>query len=227
MSSRDEILESIRQSLGRGALPRDRVEGLEARLENPRANLIPARSRVSRGELVAQFAERAENAAATVVEVASLNEVPAAIVDYLTGCNLPLAAARAPDPLLDGIAWDERSMLSLRRGNADPADEVTVTSAFAGVAETGTLMLLSGPEHPTALNFLPETHIVVLPKSRVVGAYEDGIARMRAALGAVPRTINFVTGPSRTGDIEQTIELGAHGPRRLHIVMVDDETQAG
>lgn len=196
MSSRDDILGSIRQSLGRGALTRDQREALELRLENPRVNLVPARSRVPHDVAVRDFVERARNAAATVTEVARLDEVPAAVVDYLNGHNLPLAAVRAPDPLLDAVAWNDRPMLSLRRGNADPADEVAVTSAFAGVAETGTLMLLSGPEHPTALNFLPETHIVVLPKSRVVGAYEDGIARMRDALGAVPRTINFVTAPA-------------------------------
>lgn len=225
MSARDEILGSIRQSLGRGALPRDRVEELEARLSHPRANLIPARSRVDPPAQVALFTDLAEKAAATVTAVAGLDDVPGAIADYLTGLNVALSAACAPDPLLDAVPWDRRSMLSLRRGNADPADEVAVTSAFAAVAETGTLMMLSGPEHPTALNFLPETHVVVLPKSRVVGAYEDGIARMREKLGTVPRTINFITGPSRTGDIEQTLQLGAHGPRRLHIVMVDDETE--
>ena len=83
-------------------------------------------------------------------------------------------------------------------------------------------MLLSGPDHPTTLNFLPDTHIVVLRASQVVGPYEDAWARLRAAATAMPRTVNFVTGPSRTADIEQTIQLGAHGPRRLHIVLIDD-----
>jgi L-lactate dehydrogenase complex protein LldG len=82
-------------------------------------------------------------------------------------------------------------------------------------------MLRAGPDHPTTLNFLPDTHIVVLRASRVVGPYEDGWARLREA-GAMPRAVNFVSGPSRTADIEQTIQLGAHGPRRLHIVLVED-----
>ncbi len=87
-------------------------------------------------------------------------------------------------------------------------------------------MLLSGPDHPSTLNFLPDTHIVVLASGRIVGTYEDGFALMRAR-GAMPRTLNFVTGPSRTADIEQTIQLGAHGPRRLHILVVDDPDAEG
>jgi L-lactate dehydrogenase complex protein LldG len=86
-------------------------------------------------------------------------------------------------------------------------------------------MLLSGPTHPTTLNFLPEVHIVVLRAADVVGPYENAWARVRTARdnGAMPRTVNFVTGPSRTADIEQTIQLGAHGPRRLHIILVGDQ----
>ncbi len=118
-------------------------------------------------------------------------------------------------------------MLEIRRGRVEDADPVGVTACFAGIAETGTLMLISGPESPTRNNFLPDTHIVVLRAAQVVASYEDGWTRLRAARHAagqspMPRTVNFITGPSRTGDIEQRIELGAHGPRRLHIVLIED-----
>ena len=61
-----------------------------------------------------------------------------------------------------------------------------------------------------------------------LGPYEDAWDRLRAAEGEgrLPRTVNFITGPSRTGDIEQTIQMGAHGPRRLHVILVEDESQA-
>jgi L-lactate dehydrogenase complex protein LldG len=93
-------------------------------------------------------------------------------------------------------------------------------------------MLVSGKNSPSALNFLPDTHIVVLPIARMVGPMEAAWDRLRQAFAphgedvggaAMPRTINFITGPSRTGDIEQKIEMGAHGPRRLHIIVVEDE----
>jgi L-lactate dehydrogenase complex protein LldG len=89
-------------------------------------------------------------------------------------------------------------------------------------------MLISGPESPTRNNFLPDTHIVVMRGSQVVASYEEGWTRLRRrgergdGGSTMPRTVNFITGPSRTGDIEQRIELGAHGPRRLHIVLIED-----
>src|SRR3546814_21166695 len=112
-------------------------------------------------------------------------------------------------------------------GKTEGQDVVSVTAAFAGIAETGKRMLHSGPERPTTLNFLPDTHIVVLRAGQVVGPYEDAWARLRQARRDAgrdfPRTVNLITGPSRTADIEQTVQLGAHGPRRLHIVIIEDD----
>ena len=143
---------------------------------------------------------------------------------YLAAENLPARLVMAPDPDLDGIPWHVEPLLDVRRGLPTVQDEVGLTSAFAAVAETATLIMLSGQAHPSTLNFLPETHVVVLPADRLVGAYEDAWdlirrqARERSEL--LPRTVNMITGPSRSGDIEQTLQLGAHGPRRLHVVLV-------
>ena len=62
----------------------------------------------------------------------------------------------------------------------------------------------------------------MVKRSEIEGTYEDGWDMVRAK-GALSRAVNFITGPSRTGDIEQTIYLGAHGPRRLHILLVEDD----
>ena len=104
-----------------------------------------------------------------------------------------------------------RPLLRLREGRAEATDLVSVQHGFAGIAETGTLMLPSAAERPTTLNLLPDTAVVVLRTSRVVGTYEDAWDLLRAA-GAMPRNVMLVTGPSRSADIEQTLELGAHGP---------------
>jgi L-lactate dehydrogenase complex protein LldG len=112
-------------------------------------------------------------------------------------------------------------------GRGEDSDAVSVTGAFAGVAETGTLVLVSGPEHPSTLNLLPETHIVVLRRDQLVGSYEDAWALLRVMGRGMPRTVTMVTGPSRTADIEQTLQLGAHGPRRLHIVLIDGAEDEG
>jgi len=227
---RAATLAAIRQSLGRAPLsPAARGE-LDARIAAHATNIIPDRARGDAGELVDRFAAMAEAAACTLVRVDDAAAVPGAVTDYLRAHNLPTVATLAPDDWLTGLDWDSQPMLELRQGTPRPEDLVSVTPAFAGVAETGTLLLASGPGHPSTLNFLPDHHVVVLKASQVSGAYEDAFARLRAARSgadaAMPRTLNMITGPSRTGDIELTIHLGAHGPRSLHIILIDDQEAA-
>jgi L-lactate dehydrogenase complex protein LldG len=220
-SGRDAILGRVRKSLGRnGGNPKDHP-ALTARLtEHPRG-IIPARvNRDLKGQ-VDLFVEMAEAVAASVDRVANTDAVPEAVGNYLAQHNLGANIRMAPDEWLAGIDWSKRPTLAITKGPSGGDDEVSVTAAFAGVAETGTLLLRSGPASPTTLNFLPENHIVVVRASQIVGAYEDAWDLLRAAAG-MSRAVNLVTGPSRTGDIEQTIMLGAHGPRRLHIVIIED-----
>jgi len=121
---------------------------------------------------------------------------------------------------LDPVAGHD--MLTAHRGPALPQDVVGVSVALAGIAETGTLLLASGPDTPTSLNFLPDVHIVAVSADSIRGSYEDAWAEVRARFPTPPRTLNMITGPSRTGDIEQTIQLGAHGPRQVHVVVVNE-----
>jgi L-lactate dehydrogenase complex protein LldG len=90
----------------------------------------------------------------------------------------------------------------------------------AGVAETGTLVLASGPDNPVTLTFVPDTHVVVVEAQTIVGSYEEAVMRLLRELGQLPRTLNLVSAPSRTGDIGGKIVMGAHGPRRLAVVLV-------
>jgi L-lactate dehydrogenase complex protein LldG len=218
---REQILAAIRRSLKRGPLDPGREADLRARVTAHGRNLVPERATVldHRGR-IDLFVAMAEDVQATVTRVSSLDEVPQTVARYLAEQNLPAELLLAPDPFLDQIPWDVRPLLKIRRGRAGAEDAVSLTPCFAAIAETGTLMLVSGAQTPTTLNFLPDTHIVVVRGDQVVATYEDGWDRLRTR-GALPRLVNFITGPSRTGDIEQRIELGAHGPRRLHIVMVE------
>ena len=227
MTARDDILGNIRRSLGRGALSETAAGELAARVAEHRRNLIPARAAsLDPPARVDLFVKMAEDVQTTVARVASDQDVPGEVARYLAAENLPAELRIAPDPALDALPWADRPLLQIRRGKAEPGDAVSLTPCLAAVAETGTLMLTSGETTPTTLNFLPDTHIVVLRAGQVVASYEDGwdLLRTRAGNGSgtLPRTVNFITGPSRTGDIEQKIELGAHGPRRLHVILIDD-----
>jgi L-lactate dehydrogenase complex protein LldG len=228
--ARDEILSGIRRSLRRGPVDAATEGQLRARVAAHRRNLIPARAAsLGQRDQVDLFVAMAEEVQATVARVAALAEVPDEVARYLSGENLPAELVAAPAPEIDAIPWQTRPLLQIRRGRAAASDMTSLTPCFAAIAETGTVMLISGPEAPTTLNFLPDTHIIVLREEQVVATYEDAWDQLRAhaaALSRLPRTVNFVTGPSRTGDIEQRIELGAHGPRRLHIILVASKARA-
>ena len=230
--TKEAILGAIRRGLRRGELPGDQQAMLRGRMAHPPRQLIPMRSQVARPEQVALLIRNIEKDFGTLECVRDGDAVPEAVAGYLAQNNLPSMLAMAPHPELQAMPWSSRPLLLIREGRALPTDLVSVQQAFAAVAETGTLMLPSDPERPTTLNLLSDTAIVVLRTSRVVGPYEDAWDLLRRERqdavtgGFMPRNVMLVTGPSRSADIEQTLELGAHGPRRLHVVLIEDDPAA-
>lgn len=231
--SREGILGAIRAALGREADDADRLEAARARLEAgpaaPPGHVVPARGRLAAPERQALFLALAERNAATLDVVARAEDVPRAIADYLAGRNLSADLVLAPDPWLLALPWDEHPLLRRRSGAARIDDAVSVTPVFAAIAETGTLMLRTGPDLPLGLAFVPETHIAILRAPHICGTYEEAWARLRArgesqsGTDWMPSGVSFVSGPSRTADIEQTMYMGAHGPKHLHILLVEEE----
>jgi L-lactate dehydrogenase complex protein LldG len=225
--ARMRILGNIRRSLGRDRLDGEAEAALRAQVAAHRRNPIPARATgLDDPDRVDLFVAMAEEAQATVARVASPAEVPKSVADYLTRENLPAECVIAPASSLEAIPWAAWPLLRLSRGDGAAGDQTSLTPAFAAIAETGTLMLISGPATPTGLNFLPDTHIVIVGADQIVATYEDGWDRLREFRG-VPRVVNFITGPSRTADIEQQLVQGMHGPRRLHIVLIDQRSSPG
>jgi L-lactate dehydrogenase complex protein LldG len=223
--ARAQVLGAIRRSLKREAPSPPQQAEIEARLASPPKGPIPTRGQLPLAARIDLFVAMAEEAACTVARVTDGAAVPAAVADYLARENLPAKLRLAPDPAVSDLPWSTRPLLEITTGRSDGGDEVSLTPAFAAIAETGTLVLTSGAERPTTLNFLPETHIVVLKAGQVVGAMEEVWAELRRRYGPgqMPRTVNLITGPSRSADIEQTLQMGAHGPRRLHIILIDGE----
>jgi L-lactate dehydrogenase complex protein LldG len=193
--------------------------------------LVPQRGQRTGRELVDLFRQQAEAASATVAEVARVEDIPAAVTDYLKGRNLPAQVKLAPDPRVTGIDWKSQPLLEISSGASDGSDLASVTPVLSGVAETGTLVVHSGAPTPNTLHFLPETHIAVVYRDELVGTYEEAWAALRKKFGpgstgdlsngAIPRTVSMVTGPSRSADIGKILLMGAHGPKRLHIILVD------
>jgi len=216
MSDRAAMLAAIRQGLGRGAL------GAEARAALGRrqgatdsAPLLPG---LAQGPLTQVFRTGLEKVSGSMAEIATEADVPRAVAGYLAAHGLAAEAVIAPS--LEALDWAGTD-LKVHFGPTRGGDLVGVSLAWRGVAENGSLVLLSGADNPTSLNFLPDHHLVVLHHKDLVPHLEMVWTALRErGAGGWPRTVNVITGPSRTADIELTIQLGAHGPRSLHVLLV-------
>lgn len=220
--ARARILGRIRTALGVASEEAERREAVEFRLSQHPAGLVPERARGDGEALGELFVEKLRGQKATVERVANAGDVPESVARFLREANLPARIRMGSDELLTVAPWEKTPALERQSGPANGDDLVGLSRARVGAAETGTLFLTSGPENPTTLNFLPDTHIAVIRSEDVVGSYEDAWNRLRAKYGEgeLPRTVNLISGPSRTADIEQTMVMGAHGPRRLHVIIV-------
>jgi L-lactate dehydrogenase complex protein LldG len=234
MSSRERILDRIRAGITTGA-PRSSA-GIDRRVANAarhiaarERHLIPARTAgMTADRLVDELRKWLELAGAQLVEVAALEDVPAVVIDVLARRSLPLQVRMGEDPRLAQVPWSREPRLAIETGAADSGDAASVTHALAAVAETGTLVLASGAENPVTLSFLPECAIVLVERGDVVGPLEDALAKLREVTRGIglPRTVNLVSGPSRSADIGGVPVLGAHGPRHLCVLVVGRVTPA-
>jgi L-lactate dehydrogenase complex protein LldG len=214
-SARAAILAQIRARQGRpAALHAMEVQDAEADIHRHVRGPQPRLG----DDLVAAFTTQALALQTAVARAATLQDVPQTVAAYLREQSLPM----------QGVAWDTlaelpwtQAGLALECRPPRDEDKLGITGCFCAVAETGSLVLASSPATPSSTHLLPETHVAIVPASRIVPALEDAYALLRAELGELPRALSTVSGPSRTGDIEQTIVLGAHGPYRVHVVIVD------
>lgn len=222
MSARDRILNRLKGRLaveGAG----DRKAAVSAWLAAPLAAAPRPRPTQSRSEgaaRVAQFIAKAEAADATATRISSLEDLPAALANELRQRNLGQSIRMGSDPGLAALDW---SGLETTTGPGRIEEPATLSVAPYAAAETGTLALCSGPDNPVTLTFLAETHFAVVRASDIQPGFEELFAAHRAS-GRDPRTLNLVTGPSRSADIGQKLQLGAHGPVALHIFVIEDET---
>lgn len=215
------VLDRIRAALGVASLDRARRTAVTRRLERHPRGTIPSRATRSGEERLALLTDMLSKQGADVSRVATQKEAVGAIASYLGTCNLPPRLRMGADPVLAGLPWREAWDIERSFGRAEPGDRAALSRATVAAAETGTLFLVSGTDNPTTLNFLPEAHTILIAASDIVGSYEEAWDRLRAIYGqgTLPRTVNLISGPSRTADIEQTIVRGAHGPSRLHVLI--------
>ncbi|MEJ2687848.1 MAG: LUD domain-containing protein [Gammaproteobacteria bacterium] len=170
-------------------------------------------------DLIGAFTERLAAAAATWTRATTPTEAVHAVGEYARQAGHDTMIA-ADHPDLRRLPWPA----DLQPHFGAPADggACGLTLAELGVAETGSLVLCAASDTPTLYNFLPDILICVLSTDAIVAHLEDAWRWLRSHRSPLPRAVNLVTGPSRTADVEQRLQLGAHGPRQLHAVLVDD-----
>jgi len=218
MSARDRILTKITRQVAEGA-PEVRIKVVNDRLSKPMQTAPrPTQSLSTATETIDQFAARATAADASVTRISSMDELPTALSHELRQRNLGQIVRMGDDPALATLDW---SGLEISHGKGRIDEPATLSVAPMATAGTGTVGLLSGPHNPVTLTFLGETHFVAVRAADITPGMEEMWAKFRAS-GANPRTINLVTGPSRSADIGQQLQLGAHGPIALHIFIVGD-----
>ncbi len=215
--SRRQILAAIAEALAQGPAVEDASPSAPER-----APVLPAAARLTGIALLEAFVAAVERSGATCEDVGPPAHVPEAVERYLRAANLPPRVRMGADPWLASLPWAGARALEVVRGPAEPADSASLSRAVAGVAETGTVLHASGADNPSTLVCLPEAHCIVVTRDRIVGAAEQAWRLMAGgAPFSLPRAVHWITGPSRTADIEQTLLMGAHGPRRLHVLIAD------
>jgi len=185
----------------------------------PTPALIPKRGQAKGPARTAMFVDEAVYGLAEVVRLKQWSDVVSHVAQVMADTGADKLKA-APHPKLQNLDW---SGIKIAYGRGQDDDLVGLSVAYGAVAETGTLVMRSGADAPATLNFLPDVHVVVLQVSDIDANYEAVWGRLLKDSDQLPRTVNWITGPSRTADIEQTMLLGAHGPRKLVIVLIDEK----
>lgn len=164
-----------------------------------------------------KFISKLEKVGATVSVIDNKNELIKELNRYVAKNQIQSEITISKDTQFDDYDWQDVDVTTEYEARSI---SVSVTYAHLGIEETGTLVMLSSPSSPTGMNFLADHHLVVLSCADIVKTMEDVWTILRDEDGELPRTVNLITGPSRTADIEQEIQIGAHGPKNLHVVLI-------
>lgn len=164
-----------------------------------------------------RFTDKAKKSSASISQLDTEQSIVDAVLDYMHEKSLDHKLLRTSTPLLGKLNWPDDVTVELRSAGVD--DKVALVEAFCAIAETGSIVMCSARETPVSLNYLPDHFLCVVHASAIVDTLEDVWEKIRSQNGSMPRAVNIITGPSRTADVEQIIQMGAHGPRRVHLLL--------
>ncbi len=188
-----------------------------AQYQSVHASLAPRP--VVDGILIERLIQKHTAVHGTVAVVSALSEVPDAVSAFLSIHGLPAKMVMSSTEWMLGLDWNPDWEMECRRTSAE--DAAAVTDVVCAVAESGTFVIASSADVSSTQMFLPENHVVIVDAGQIVRHLDDALTVCAERIAASARGVHMITGPSKTADVEQTLQYGAHGPRRLHAVIVD------
>jgi L-lactate dehydrogenase complex protein LldG len=212
-AARAQILDAVRSA--RGALPERTASHAQSRQA-----LLPPRFVREAPDLADLFLHKLDAVSASHAVLPSFRDLPDHLSTWFARQGMLSRFLLAPEPLLMGLDWASSRLSPLSELPNVLTPRTIVSGAFAGVAETGSIALLTNGMSRPSHNLLAQTQVVVVERTRIVAAMEDVWIMTRRA--GLPRSLVFVTGPSRTADVEMTLELGVHGAVAVHVVLIGD-----
>lgn len=189
-SARETIMQSIRSHLAASAS--------DAAHQTP-VRFHPCLS-VSQLSAVEEFKKNLEAVDGYCLIARDDTEVEAAVTQITQGKRI--ATSDAPPPTKDLFSFD-----------------VGITKAQAGIAETGTLLLDSSVERNRLVSLVPPVHIAILDAANIYSTLGETLAALQSGGKELSPALTFITGPSRTADIELTLAIGVHGPKELYVII--------
>ncbi len=212
MTARDSILKKLRhRSIAAG--------------ETDFCYLRDSYSELTADKPVDRFISLVTAEATTVERLADLAHVPHAVDGYLRGQQIPGRVVIDTSACLSGEAFSDTD-LQVSIPPLRPDHDVLLSGCYGAVAESGALVISTSDGHAITNDFLAETHIVILFANRIVATLADLWDALRTDTqgGFMPREFCLVTGPSRTADLGVPAKLGAHGPARVHVLLINGQS---
>lgn len=209
MSARDEILARLREQGRQATLP------------------APWQSRRHFDDLAARFVQSLTAGSGEVIRASGLQAALDELDRLLAELEVETAVANDEPPLsgLDlGARWPAVDWHVAGQTSGDlrafcSKADIGLSGAIAALAETGTVILASGPGGSRLASLLPPIHLALVPVSCLT---TDIFTWTAGRQGPPPANVNLISGPSKTADIEQTLAIGVHGPKRFIVILYDD-----
>lgn len=214
-TTRQQVFGDVRQSLDR--LKPSIIQAAQAEYERIMSTETPRP--VVDGHLVDNFIAKHTAVNGTLKIVGNYSEVPGAVGEFLDSHDLPSRMLMGSSEFLSQFDWPQEWQIDRRI--ATKTDLVSVTDAVCAIAETGTIMIFSSSNASSTHAFVPENHVAIINAGQVVRHLDDALKIASTKINDNTPGVHMVTGPSKTADVEQTIQYGAHGPRRLHVIIID------